>query len=241
MFSPAVPINLHFFLKRHFPSFLTLQIHQLILHFSCLQVWISPSYTAGFWNQQGHSLQITPFFILTRFVLRMLYIVKPHALPGFPAPYKWQISEMSALVCTKSPKAGVGSQLVQEVEMWSCFLLPPVVLGDPCGNRPRSAHAWRDCLQWTHCRSQHHQKNWWCLWENMLKKGQEILGRQRRRREKRVRNNWVQKQGWRRRCSRCHNRYHSLVRDHPRADFLDKDCSQWKAMAEQREGVRRRE
>lgn len=73
----------------------------------------------------------------------------------------------------------------------------------------------------------------------MLQKGQKILDRQRRR-EKKVRNNWVQ-QGWRKRCSRCQNRYHSPGRDHARADFLNKDCSPWKAMPEQRETVRRRE
>lgn len=160
-------------------------------------------------------------------------------------PHKWQISEMGALVCTKSPKAGFDSQLVQKLEVWCCLLLPAVVLGDhggsdPTENRPRSAHARHDCLQWTHCRSQHHQPKWGCPWENMLKKGQNILDRQRRR-EKMVRNNWVQQQGWRKRCSKWQNRYHSPVRDHSRADFLDKNCSQWKAMPEQREEVRRRE
>lgn len=66
----------------------------------------------------------------------MLYIVKPHSLPGFPVPHKWKISEMSALVGTKSPKEGVDSQLVQKLELWCCLLLPPVVLGDHGGDDP---------------------------------------------------------------------------------------------------------
>lgn len=34
------------------------------------------------------------------------------------------------LVGTKTPKAGVDSQVVQKLEVWCCCLLPPVVLGD---------------------------------------------------------------------------------------------------------------
>lgn len=63
------------------------------------------------------------------------------------------------LVCTKTPKAGVGSQLVQKLEVWYCLLLPPVVLGDhgrgdPWQKRPSSAPALCEWLHWTHCRTQ---------------------------------------------------------------------------------------